>query len=128
MSDEEDRYPVGAERSHQIQETAGLALREGRGRLIHEQEPRIRRHGADDFHHLLLGDREIAHLGPGVEVDSSFLEHFAGSAPKRGPINQPEAPRGFTSDEDILRDGEIAHQVQLLMDHRDAQRAGCARA
>ncbi len=83
-------------------------------------DARVGRQRFGDLHHLLFGNRQLAHHLVGVEVDlqlvqdaARFLFHVA--------VGQRQHVRFFPAQEDVFRHGQVAAHVQFLMDDRPAE-------
>jgi hypothetical protein len=95
-----------------------LALGEGRGRLVHDDELGRDRQRLGDLDHLLLGDRKIGDQPVGVEIEPDPFGDRHRLAPHPGPVHQPETQR-LAADEDVLGHGQGGDQVELLVDRDD---------
>ena len=92
------------------------------GRLVHEDDPRLRGNRATDLDHLLRGQRQLAdeavrskvRMGEALKDVEGELLGFA--ALKEAPS------RGFATEQDVLGDREMRAERQLLMDEGDAAR------
>jgi hypothetical protein len=82
--------------------------------------------GARDLDQLPLPDAEIGDAGGRVEIDLRLVEDGAGASVDRVPVEEPEALRRV-AEEQVLGDGHLGDQGQLLIDHRDAGGVGVAR-
>ena len=90
------------------------------GRLVHEDDPRLRGNRATDLDHLLRGQRQLAdeavrskvRMGEALKDVEGELLGFA--ALKEAPS------RGFATEQDVLGDREMRAERQLLMDEGDA--------
>ncbi len=78
--------PVG-QRADQLQQPVDLGLAEGGRGLVHDHHLGIKSQGAGDLDQLLLGHRQIAHLGPGIQVDLEQLGHLFGAPVHGVPVD-----------------------------------------
>jgi hypothetical protein len=101
-------------------EYAHLAVVQRRGRLVHDQHPGVVRQRLGDLDHLLLGDGEFAHAPPRIERQFQPLDEGAGAVVEGAVVEQRAAAR-LPADEDVLRDRQVGHQVELLVDDADAE-------
>ena len=98
------------------------------GRLIHDQHAGIEGEGLGNFHHLLLGDGQVGHLGARVELEMHLIKKlFCLLVDFLVVQENSRLGARFASNEDILRHGQVGHQVELLVDHADAQVLGSTR-
>ena len=89
--DQDDRDAAVREQADQRLETLDLAVREARGRLVEQQEPRLERERARDLEPALVAERQIARLLRRVVGEADEVEQLArlraearSSLPKRG--------------------------------------------
>ena len=96
-----------------------LGVVERRRRLVHDQHAGVVGQRLGDLDHLLLGDGQGADHVLRVQRELQPVDQF-GSLTVLFPVVQEEAAATWLpADEDVLRDGEIGHQVELLMDDAD---------
>ena len=102
--------------------------RERRGRLVHDDQPRLHRERAGDLDHLLLGDargRAPARIGS----TSRPMRVGDGARLRRHPPPVDEEPRpGLAADEDVLGDRHVRGEGELLVDRDDAELLRVVRA
>ncbi len=82
-----------------------LRVRQGRGRLIHDDQPRAHGKGAGDLHHLLLSHGEIAHEPVGGQIETVAHGKRTGIAAHGFPAYEGTGDR-LAAEKHILRDGE----------------------
>ena len=97
------------------------------GRLVHDQDAGLPVERLGDLDELLLGNRQRRDLGIDRELDTQRVEDLARPGLDRRPVHGPSLG-GQVAEEDVLGDGEVAGEVELLVDGRDAQRLGVVRA
>ena len=68
-----------------------------------------------------LGD---AHQGGGVDADVQGVQQLLGLGVGLGRVDEQAQAHGLFADEDVLGHGQVGHEVQLLVDHADAQGLG----
>jgi hypothetical protein len=94
----------------------GLVLGERRGRLVHHEDPRVERQRLDDLDHLLLRHGEAADDRPRAEGDlGEVVQQRPGVGLHATPVDEP-APHGLAAHEDVLGDGAVREEVELLVD------------
>ncbi len=126
MRDVDDPVAALAQDPGDPEQLVDLRLGERRRRLVHDQDIRVEGERLRDLHHLLLGDGQTGDAGPRVEADVELFEQLRGLAVELLLV-QPEATARLAPDEDVLGHREVAHQVELLVDDRDAQVLGGSR-
>ena len=122
VRDVDDADALGLELADDPEQLGDLGIVQRRGRLVHDQDLGLERQGLGDLHHLLPGDRELADFGARIEPEVQSGEDGRGVAVQGLLVEQePEGPLGLAADEDVLRGGEVVHQVELLMNDADAE-------
>ena len=97
------------------------ADRKRRGRLVHDDQPRLHRQRAGDLHHLLLGDGEIADARAcGFEVEPEPVGDGPGVGGHLAPVHEGSCAR-LAADEDVLGDRHVRRERELLVDRDDAE-------
>ena len=74
VGDVDDACALSLERADDPEQVLDLAIRQRRGRLIHDQDVGIVRDGLGDLDHLPVGDREVAHFRFRIERNVEPLE------------------------------------------------------
>ncbi len=106
------------------EELARLLDRERRGRLVQDQNPGGGGDPLDDLHELAIGEAERSDLEVRLEPDAASGEMARGSVLDPAPADEAgQARRRLPAEQDVLGDGELRQQAELLMDERDAVRA-----
>ena len=107
-------------------ELLDLLVRERGGRLVHDDDLRVDRHGAGDGDEMLVGDRRGRAAArrdrgrPRARVEN-FARMRARIAASRGSRS---ASRDRVAEEDVLGDRQIVEQHGFLMDGGDAMAEG----
>ena len=114
--------PQGAK---DLEEGFHLTRREGRRRLVQNEEAALLGEGLDDAGQLLLGDAQLAHRPPRDRGPSA--RSARGAPPWYGPPSPVCRParlacRWGGRQEDVLGDGQIGTEGDLLVDHGDTRR------
>ena len=95
------------EPAHQPVEQLDLVVGQRRGRLVHDEQPRVQGERLGDLDDLLLGDAQPAHPGVGRQRGLPDRgEQLPGTAEHLPPVDQPAADR-LVSQVDVLRDGAL---------------------
>ena len=119
----DDADAVRAQFADHAHEMPDLLLRErGRG-LVHDEDARIRAERARDFHELLLGHRESAGFGVGVNARADPLQQCARALPSLVPAHALPCAALLQPERDIFRHGQLGEKRRLLVDRRDAAHA-----
>ncbi|EDT08834.1 conserved hypothetical protein [Paraburkholderia graminis C4D1M] len=122
MRDENHRTSVIAKTAHDAEQQLDFAFIERRGRLVHDDHLRIRRHRACERNHLLNRCGIFAYGLLHIDLQSERFEQFVRAALHGFPVDQPEAAR-LASEKDVLRDRAERHQIDFLVDRADARLA-----
>ncbi len=123
VGDEHDADAFVPQRPHDGEQPVDLVGGEHRGRLVHDQHPRPQAQRLRDLDHLQPGYPEIAHAGARGYRQAHPLEQFGGVGLHGPAVDQPEAPR-LPPEKDVLRDGQIRDQIELLIDRGDPEAFG----
>ena len=96
-----------------------LAVGQRRGRLVEDQDARLGGGGAGDLHQLLLRLGQARDLGARVDriVDEVQVPGRLGAG--GGPVDR-DAAADLGAEEDVLGDGELGDEVDLLRSDGDA--------
>ena len=120
VRDEDDRDATALEGFHEIEEVVGLLRRQRGRRLVENDYARLVQHRAGDLHHLPLGGRERTGQLRGIDFEVQPLEHLPGGVAHLAH----GVEHLFAAEHDVLGNGQLRDQTGLLVDHRDATRAG----
>ena len=107
--------PSAFSRFEHDEELVGLLRRQHRGRLVEDQEFRILHQRADDLDALALADRKLPDLAPGIERKAVHFRHLL--EPCRHVLERLLA---VEAERDVLGDGEVVEQREMLEHHADA--------
>jgi hypothetical protein len=123
VADVDDREAFLAQLADQAEQMFRFARRQRRRRFVHHQNACAGMHGARDLDELLLGDRQRADQRVRPERRAEARQHVLAAARHRRAVDGAPAPVAaaqLAPDVDVLRDGEVRREAQLLIDHRDA--------
>ena len=126
VRDVDDADALGGEPANDVEQRADLALVEDRGRLVHDQQPHVAGERSRDRDDLLRRGPQLPDLGAYRDrlVSEPFQQRLG--LPVH-PVEVEQRPAaGLVRQEDALGDAQVGHEVELLVDRRDAalQRAG----
>ena len=120
VGDVDDGQAVAAQLAHDLEELLGLAGRQRRGGLVHDEDARLGMHGAGDLDHLLFGDGQRADQRRRREGRPEALQHAFGAPQHGAAVDQP-TPARFAVEVDVLRHRQVRRQRQLLVDDGHAR-------
>ena len=130
VRDVDDDHPRLGEAPSQSEEPLHLARRERRCRLVENEHAGLGRHRLGDLDELALGDRKPAHLA--TRVDRRKREPFEEAlrlADERPTADGSQRRQRLAAEPDVLRNGQVGDERELLEDRRDTarapRRAGC---
>ena len=120
VRDVDDADALGGQPADDVEEGADLAVVEDRRRLVHDQQPHVARERAGDRHDLLRRRPQLPDLGP----HRDRLVPEPGEQRLRVPVHPVEVEQRpaarLVREEDALGDAQVGHEVELLVDRRDA--------
>src|SRR5579883_516186 len=107
--------------AHDVEEPPHVIFRQRGGRLVHDQDARLVRQGAQDFDALAIADAERADDAVGIEiVNFERGEQLFRLLAHRSPIDPAKSAARRMAHENVLGDGEFGEEQQLLIDRGDA--------
>ena len=123
MGDEDHGHALLLEFLHDEEKLLAFLTGQGGGRLVQDEDGCVLHQGFGDFHHLLAGDAQFAH-----RLVHVFLETDAGQSPlgllaHGRPVDESSMRRQMPQEE-VLHDGQLRDQVELLVDDGYAQVPG----
>ena len=120
VGDDDDRAALGLHLPQNVEELFGLLGGEHGGGLVQDQDLRAPVEHLQDLHRLLFGD---AHLPDGLfRVDLQAVG--LAQALHLGPQGLAGGHFAGHAQHDVLHGGEHLHQLEVLVDHADAQGPG----
>ena len=114
VGDDDHRHAGGREILHDLQHLVDQFRVERTGRLVEEQDARVRRDRAGDGDPLLLAAGELARVGRGLVGEADPVEQFEGA---RTRVRRPLAVHLDRRLGDVAQHGPMREQVELLEDH-----------
>ena len=118
VADEDDGDATSPETTHRRKKAVDLVRREGRSRLVHDQEPRARGECLGDLEQLPVGHAEPAHRRGRPEVDPQVVQDPRRLRAHRSPVDRAQAGARASARKDVLRHGQVREDGRLLV-HRD---------
>src|SRR5664280_265243 len=119
VADHDACHAVTLELADEVQQVRGVRLVQGRGRLVKDQELDVLADRFGDLHELLLADPETLDVAVGVVVEPDPGHQRLGALPGRQPVDAA-ASSHLVAKEDVLGDGQLGDERQLLVDDDDA--------
>ncbi len=121
MADHEHPDPLELEAQDELLERPRLALSEGGGRLVHDEDPGVEVDGARDGDRLALASRQAEHrVSQGHEARVDPIDDLAGRALHRGVVEGSVPGMDLTPDEEVRDRIEVVVQGEILVDGLDA--------
>ena len=93
VADKDDGDPPPRQFAGQRQQRIDLVARERGGRLVHDDQPRLRRQRPADRDQLTLRYGEIGDLGARIECYADPLHHRRGGLADAAPVDAVQAPQ-----------------------------------
>ena len=121
VADEKDGLAVALQHLNDPEELLDFLQRESRGRLVHNDDPRIDGQRPGDRDQVLAGHSEIAQPGIDVEVaDADLAQRLARLTRCRSPVDPAPAIAWRMAEKDVLSHRQIIEEHRLLVDGGDA--------
>jgi hypothetical protein len=107
VRDVNDADPLGLEARDDLEEAPDLSLAQRGGRLVHDEDPRVRADGLGDLDQLLLGHAERLDEPIGVDVCADPRQQIAGVAAATPPVDLAPRRARFERERDVLGNGQV---------------------
>ena len=118
VRDEHDRVSLPSEPLHKRFKMPHVLARQAARRLVEHEHAAADRHRPGDLHHLPVGDRQPRHDRIGRNVGPTQLaERRPCRLAARGRADE-SGQRRLDAEQDVVGDGEMRGEGELLMDHR----------
>ena len=127
VRDVDDAQLLLAQIADDLEQLLDLRLGQRGGGLVEDDDLGLVGDGLGDLAHLLLADGQVAHLLGGIDLDAQLLEELLGLLVHLRVVDEA-ALHELAADEDVLRNGQVVHHVQLLVNDDDARLLGLLRA
>ncbi len=128
VRDVDDRHAARCQARDRGEQLADFPLAQGRCRLVHHQQPGIVRQRPRHFHHLLLRQPEAVHRRVAIDRHAQAIENTACISPHPPEVDDTGPARRRLAEKDVLGDGEVRHEAQLLIDGADPEPSRSQRA
>ena len=126
MGDEEDALALGREVLHDLHELFDLLRGQDRRRLVEDEDLVVAVEHFEDLGALLHADGDILDNGVGVDVQAVFFRQVDDLFPRLLLLQEAHFVR-LDAEDDVVEDGEAFDQLEVLVDHADAERVGVVR-
>src|SRR5690606_18421783 len=123
VADENDAHAARLQRPHDVEQTFGFLRREHCGRFVEDEDVRLAVERLDDLDALLHADGQVFDQRVGIDFQTVLLRNFE-DAPSGGPAVQKRPVNGFVAQHDVFGHGEHGNQLEMLVNHADAERDG----
>ena len=120
MGDVDDRDAVRGELPDDPEQHLDLARAEGRGRLVHDQDPGLGRQRPCDLDDLLLAHPEVGDQRLGRDLLLELAHQPRGDLGLVGVVDPAHPGVQLAAEEDVVAHVEVRAEVRLLVDDRDA--------
>ena len=121
VADEKDGLAVALQQLDDTEKLLDFLERESRGRLVHDDDPRVDGQRPGDRDQMLAGHSEIAQPSIDVEMaDADLAQRLARLTRCRSPVDPAPAIARRMAEKDILSHRQIIEEHRLLVDGGDA--------
>jgi hypothetical protein len=115
VRDEEEREAALLHAAQGREELVHLLRHEHRGRLVEDDHLGAAVQHLQDLHALPIGDAEPFHQHAGVDAQARVAREFEDPLARLGP----DAVQRFGAEHDVLLDGQVVGQHEVLVHHAD---------
>ena len=127
VADVDDGDALAAKPADEGEETLDVLARQAARRLVHQHHACVGGDGPTDLHHLPGRNRQTGHAAVRMQLGVvERLEHARRFGPG-GDAVVATRPPWLAAEEDVLRDGQVITERQLLMDERHSRQPGLER-
>ncbi len=123
VRDVDDAGAVLAEPGHHGEQPLDLALAQRRGRLVHDEYPRVGADRLGDLDDLLLRHAERLDEPFGIDRGADAAEQLRRVLTPGFPAQSAPGAAALERQRDVLGDGQVREERGLLVDRRDAKGA-----
>ena len=119
VADEQDRLAIRLQPVDQLIELVDFLVRQGRRRLVHDDDAGIDRQGAGNRHHMLVRNAEIAQPDGRIDVCADAGEQVSGIIVEFRPVDEAETAAWCVAEKDVFSDRQFVEQHRFLMNGGD---------
>jgi hypothetical protein len=120
VADEEDRHAGRLQPPDDAQQPLDLLLRQRGGGLVQDQQARVVDQGPGDGDQLPIHHRQAVETGRERDVDADQVQRAARRRTDVAPVDQRVASGELLVDDEVLGDGEVVEQREVLIDNLHA--------
>ena len=120
MRDQDDGLALFLEQAQDFKQRGRFLRRQHGRRLVEDQDIGAAVNLLEDFHALLRADGEVLDLCQRVDVEAVARANFAQLGFRFGAV-AGQTKTAFRAQHDIVEDGEILDQHEVLVHHADAE-------
>ena len=120
VADEHDGDALGAQVAQRAEQLVDLLRHEHGGRLVEDQHPRAAVQHLEDLDALPVADAEVLDDRVGVDAQAVLVGQLADARGGPSADVEPAEPRRLRAEHDVLQDGQVVGQHEVLVDHADA--------
>ena len=114
----DETHAPALEPPHQVEQVLGVRLVERRGGLVEDEQLHRLVERLRNLHQLLLADTQVLDLRVGIVAETDPGEQLSGALLRLDPVDDTE-PARLVAEEDVLGDGQLGDEGELLMDDDD---------
>ncbi len=122
VRDEDDGQALGLELAQVVEECVHLLRHEHCGRLVEDEDLRAAVEDLEDLHALAVGDTEVLDEGVGTHPEAVRVRDLHDLLTGLGA----DAVQLLAAENDVLQDGEVVGEHEVLVHHADAAGDGVA--
>ena len=123
MGDENHRLSLRGQAAHQGTQFRNALRRQHRCRFIEDQHTAVAQLGAQDFHLLLLAERQACGMGIDVDGHAELFADYSGAAAEFAKLG---ALHPWRTEQEIFANRQGRHQHRMLEHGSDTERQGVA--
>ena len=126
VRDVDHGHAVVAQLARDLQQPVGLVAGQRRGRLVHDDQPRVAHELAQDLDLLLVGRAQRPHGRRRARAKADALGQLGEALALLGAVDEAAAAQ-LDAEEDVVEDRQVGGERELLLDDPDAVADGVAR-
>ena len=123
MGDKEDGFPFRREIAHDLQQLLNLLGGQHGGRLVENQDLVVPVQHFQNFRALLHTDGDVLDQRVRIDPQAVFFRQRHDLFPGAGALKNAVL-RILVTEDDVVQHGEALHQLEMLVNHADAQSIG----
>ncbi len=117
VADEQHRDAARLDVAHHAEQGGDLASGQGGGRLVHDQQARVGRQRPGDGDQLPSGGGQAVGGGIEIEMHAEPLHRGLRMRAHAPPADDPAPVAQLVADRQVLGDGQVPEQREVLIDH-----------